>query len=572
MLTVLAFLTLQVVAQTTGQSTLSDANPDSATHPNWAPLQQKFGEQLIRGLPYAQPCFSEGFNSTACNTVRAAYTNEGSRANTTAAYIHTQWETCQTTSQQCLLNFLDLNDSSPTKSPQHCQPGSVPSYFIDVKSADDVQYAFQFAKSHQVPLVIRNTGHDYEGRSSAPGSLALWTHHLKNISYNTQFVPQGCSKASPGITVGAGVQWEDAYAFADSHNITIVGGSDKSVGVAGGWLQGGGHSALSNTMGLGVDRVLQYKVVTPDGHLRIANSCQNQDLFFALRGGGGGTFGVVLEATVLASPPVQLQTVIVSFTSQNTTLSKELWQILADSALTWADQGWGGFSMSNLAILINPVMSKDKVSASMKPLLDFAATIQDSATAQDVQVVVTEFPTWKSFFDAFTSDHVASVGSNLAISSRLIPKSSFSTSQSRESLVNALLSANTATPGLIILLTAPASFKPTERTSVTPAWRDSIYHVTAVATWNWNATTEEKKASYRKSSASIDNLRKITPDAAYVNEADVYEPNYQEAFWGDNYAELLQIKNKYDPDHLLDCWHCVGWNPRSSRYSCYLDV
>lgn len=46
---------------------------------------------------------------------------------------------------------------------------------------------------------------------------------------------------------------------------------------------------------------LQYKVVTPDGVLRTANACQNEDLFFALRGGGGGTFGVVLEASMLVS-------------------------------------------------------------------------------------------------------------------------------------------------------------------------------------------------------------------------------------------------------------------------------
>ena len=47
---------------------------------------------------------------------------------------------------------------------------------------------------------------------------------------------------------------------------------------------------------------LQYKIVTPDGVFRTANACQNQDLFYALRGGGGGTFGVVLEATMLVSP------------------------------------------------------------------------------------------------------------------------------------------------------------------------------------------------------------------------------------------------------------------------------
>jgi len=64
---------------------------------------------------------------------------------------------------------------------------------------------------------------------------------------------------------------------------------------------------LSPTLGLGVDRVLQFKVVTPDGIYRTANACQNQDLFWALRGGGGSTFGVVLEATTKAEKKMTLQ-------------------------------------------------------------------------------------------------------------------------------------------------------------------------------------------------------------------------------------------------------------------------
>lgn len=71
--------------------------------------------------------------------------------------------------------------------------------------------------------------------------------------------------------------------------------------------QGGGHSALSPALGLAVDRVLQFKIVTPDGRYRTVNKCQNEDIFFALRGGGGGTFGVVLESTFVASPRVTLQ-------------------------------------------------------------------------------------------------------------------------------------------------------------------------------------------------------------------------------------------------------------------------
>lgn len=100
----------------------------------------------------------------------------------------------------------------------------------------------------------------------------------------------------------AGQDTGSLYTFAEANNITFIGGSARTIGAAGGWLQGGGHSILSNTYGLGVDRVLQFRVVTPDGRFRVANVCQNQDLFWALRGGGGGTFGVVLEATSQVVP------------------------------------------------------------------------------------------------------------------------------------------------------------------------------------------------------------------------------------------------------------------------------
>ncbi|GLB38750.1 putative oxygen-dependent FAD-linked oxidoreductase family protein [Lyophyllum shimeji] len=553
-----------VLGVSAGQQPLLYEPPAS----EWHALKKAVNGRLFEGVPFAHPCFAKGFNSTECVAIRSSYLDEVSRANAPAAYIQTQWETCQTTDDGCLLSYTNPQDESPTLPPNQCQLGSIPRHFIDVRNAEDVAAAFRFSRRTGMPLVIKNTGHDYKGRSSAPHSLALWTHNLKDISFDPAFVAEGCSKASPGVTVGAGVQWGEAYAFAEANNITLVGGSDRSVGVAGGWLQGGGHGALSNTMGLGVDRVLQYKVVTPDGVYRTANECQNQDLFFGLRGGGGGTFGVVLESTILASPQVTLQAVIVTF-SANTTRTKELWTILADNGLKWADEGWGGFSMAGILILINPGSSKEETAKSMAPLIAYGKRLQ-SEGVQGASTIVTEFPSWGAFFNAFTKDHVAVVGSSLALASRLISKDNLKTPARRSTFVSALLAADAATPGLIVLITAPSSFPSKGQTSVTDAWRSSLYHVTVVSPWEWNATVAEKKAHYSSVSASIDHLRKITPDAAYLNEADVYEPNHEVAFWGSHHTKLLKIKRKYDPDRLLDCWQCVGWDPKSPRFSCYL--
>jgi hypothetical protein len=124
--------------------------------------------------------------------------------------------------------------------------------------------------------------------------------------------------------------------------------------------------------------------------------------------GGGGTFGVVFESTVLASPRVTLQTVIVSFTPTpgNSTLNSELWTILADNGLAWADEGWGGFSTSSVAIFLNPNSTTGQAATSMAPLIAFGQRLV-AAKVPGAQLIVTAFPSWKSFFDTFTQQHVA---------------------------------------------------------------------------------------------------------------------------------------------------------------------
>lgn len=70
---------------------------------------------------------------------------------------------------------------------------------------------------------------------------------------------------------------------AHLRNLTIVGGGAGTVGV-GGFLTGGGHSALSSTFGLAADQVLEIELVTPAGEILTVNECQHTDLFWASRG------------------------------------------------------------------------------------------------------------------------------------------------------------------------------------------------------------------------------------------------------------------------------------------------
>jgi len=124
------------------------------------------------------------------------------------------------------------------------------------------------------------------GRSAAPASLSLWTHHLKSIAYHKNHFKLYNSKTTikgDAVTAGAGAQMYDVYTYLDKYKRVVVGGGGKSVGL-GGYITGGGHSLLSPRFGLAVDQVLQMEVVTPAGKILTINEDNHPDLFWAMRG------------------------------------------------------------------------------------------------------------------------------------------------------------------------------------------------------------------------------------------------------------------------------------------------
>jgi hypothetical protein len=114
---------------------------------------------------------------------------------------------------------------------------------------------------------------------------------------------------------------------------------------------------------------------------------------------------VVLESTTLASPQVSLQTLILTF-EPTVNITREMWTIMADNGLKWAEEGWGGLSSANAVILLNPKLSSSEAQASLAPLLDFGTRLQ-TANATTTNLIFTEFPSWFAFSEAFTNQFVA---------------------------------------------------------------------------------------------------------------------------------------------------------------------
>ena len=162
---------------------------------------------------------------------------------------------------------------------------------IAAESAVDIAAAVDFARQRGIGLVIKGTGHDYLGRASAPESLLIWTHRMREITMHDAFRPAGTDGPGvPAITVGAGTRWLEAYQAATVHGKYVQGGGCVSVGAAGGFPQGGGFGSFSRRYGTAAGNILEAEVVLASGEIVVANEARHPDLFWALRGGGGGTF------------------------------------------------------------------------------------------------------------------------------------------------------------------------------------------------------------------------------------------------------------------------------------------
>ena len=174
-------------------------------------------------------------------------------------------------------------------------------YAVVARNANHIAAAVNFARNHGLRLVVKGRGNSYVGASNAPDSLMIWTRPMTDIQMHAAFIPQGCEgkcAPQPAITMDAGTYWLQAYQAVTTHGGRYVqGGGCTTVGIAG-LILGGGFGSFSKRYGTAAGSLLEAEVVTADGKIRTANACTHPDLFWALKGGGGGTFAAVSKVTV----------------------------------------------------------------------------------------------------------------------------------------------------------------------------------------------------------------------------------------------------------------------------------
>lgn len=105
-----------------------------------------------------------------------------------------------------------------------CTLGAFPYYAVNATNVAQIQLAINFARTLNIRLVVKNTGHDFSGKSGGAGSLSVWTHNLKDIKFFAKYEAKGTTYSGPAFKAGSGVQAFEIYKAANDKGVVVVGG------------------------------------------------------------------------------------------------------------------------------------------------------------------------------------------------------------------------------------------------------------------------------------------------------------------------------------------------------------
>ena len=475
-------------------------------------------------------------------------------------------------------------------------------YAVAAKTKRDVVAAVKFARTNNLRLVVRGGGHSYQGTSNSADSLLIWTRHMNAIVLHDAFVGAGCEgRAEPqsAVSIEAGAYWRQAYdAVTTKGGRYVQGGGCMTVGVAG-LVQGGGFGSFSKAYGLAGASLIEAEIVTADGEVRIANACSNPDLFWALKGGGGG-FGVVTRVTLRTHAlPEFFGGVFMTIKATSDEAARRLiGKFVEFYAQALFNPHWGeqiGFRPGGVVTIsmVFQGLGQQEAEAVWRPFFDWvAASPQDFAIVSAPQIGA--LPAQR-FWDpsllksvpglALSDDREGAPADNIfwtgnleeagavwyAYQSAWLPASLLEPDQ-RGRFVDALFAAAqhwgvTLHVNKGLAGGAAEAIATARETAMNPAVVDAFALVISGALGQPaypGVPGHEPEAAVAQSQAqatdrAMNEIRKLLPRVgSYVWETDFFQPNWQDAFWGENYPRLSAVKGKYDPDGLFFVHHGVG--------------
>ncbi|KAI1365805.1 FAD-binding domain-containing protein [Xylaria arbuscula] len=517
-------------------------DPSWPLETQWNALNSSIGGRLIKTVPLAHVCFEPNHGADACEAVQTLYNEIQPRIDDPASIISAYF-----TNDSC--NPF-LADDGYT-----CTLGNLAPYAINVSDASSVVAGINFARDHNLRLTIKNTGHDFLGRSTGRGALELWTHYLDAIEFSNYSSPH---YTGPAVRMGAGIQSFEVSQAAQERGLRVVGGFCPTVGIAGGWLQGGGHGPLGSRYGLGADNVLEFEVVTVNGQHLVATPTQNEDLFWALSGGGPGNFAIALSVTLKAHPDGKVAGA--QWIMPNTD-NDAFWKVLDIWLKHWVILDLlPGLSIASAfneqMFILNyaswPDASAEQLSAAFIPFFEEIKDLPVQFTVNETA----EHDTWRDHFQYFTQFPYDTHNTN---GGRFIPRTLVR--DHRDELLSTFRSIVTNTTAGVGMIGGNYTYLNTGASpgsnAVNPPWRDALFSTNIIIEMAVDAPYSVARDDLAQMNMYQDQLRALTPGGgSYMSESTYNNPNWKQDYYGSTYDKLLRIKHKYDPEGIL--WASVA--------------
>lgn len=397
------------------------------------------------------------------------------------------------------------------------------------ESLADVQKTVRWARKHSVHIVPRSGGHSYGGYSTTAGVIVDVSRlHAVSLAANGH------------AAAGAGAELIGVYTALANRGRMIPGGTCPTVGIAG-LTQGGGIGLSGRKFGLTCDHLLEATVVLADGSAVVAGSHQHPDLYWALRGGGGGNFGIVTRFVFRTHPVGNVSTYSLEWPWSDAKHVVQAWQSFAPHA----PDGLSCVLNVNAAAGAGTphLTSAGQFFGSEQALRSLLAPLVNAGTP-------TRFTTTtRTFLEA--AHYWAGGGTGRAT---FAAKSSISTAPLPPAGIDALLQQieekrmSGTGSGIVLLDSWGGAINRVPKAATAFVHRSALFSMQYLAYWDPGAAPAPNVAWLRRCYAA---LRPHVSTFAYQNYIDPELPNWQHAYYGTNLARLRQVKRRYDPHNVF---------------------
>jgi FAD/FMN-containing dehydrogenase len=397
------------------------------------------------------------------------------------------------------------------------------------KTEHAVAVMIDWVQSHQLSFAVRCGGHSYEGFSQST-DVVIDLRGMAGINVDTN---------ANLVTAGSGASLYHIYQAVAAQGLALQAGSCPTVGISG-HILGGGHGLLARSHGLTCDSLQQVSLVDSQAQIRVANATSEPDLYWACKGGGGGSFGIVTEFKLHVFPLKSALVFGVSWALSQAVAAKlfaawQAWAPNAPSNITsiMKVQSAGG-SLIKLRCIGQSVGSESELRAQLGPMLKMdkpssALSLQSLSFLKAVQHFAGPLD-YESVYMKAKSDYVLTPLGADAIAAMMTAASHAPT---------VALLCDRYGGKIADVAAADTAF---------PRRAGTQFCIQYYSSWTKASDTASNVAAVARDYAA---MRPFMPGASYVNYCDLDLPDYPKAYWGDNLPRLMSVKAEYDPQNLF---------------------